>query len=111
MDSRCNQCGTIVIERTSNCPTCGTAMTGPGGLHYGAPTVLNSQAAPTIIIRQSNKPSAIKVMLAVFAGLVALLLGLLVLLLIGVETGPVALLAGLIFATLPVPIYISIILE
>jgi len=110
MDSRCNQCGTVVIEGTANCPTCGTAMTGPGGLHYGAPTVLHSQAAPTIIIRQSNKPSVIKVMLAVFAGLVALLLGLLVLLLIGVETGPVALLAGLIFATLPVPIYISIIL-
>jgi RsiW-degrading membrane proteinase PrsW (M82 family) len=51
-----------------------------------------------------------KVMFGVFAGLVALLLGLIVLYLIGVETGPVALLAGLIFATLPVPVYITLIL-
>lgn len=110
MDSRCNMCGTVVIEGQSNCPTCGAAMSGPGGLHYGQPTVLHSQVAPTIVIRPSNKPSAIKVMLGIFAGLVALLLGLIVLFLIGVETGPVALTAGLIFATLPVPIYISIIL-
>lgn len=100
----------MVIEGQSNCPTCGAAMTGPGGLHLGAPAVLNSQTAATIVIRRSNKPSAIKVMLGIFAGLVALLLGLIVLFLIGVETGPVALTAGLIFATLPVPIYISIIL-
>jgi RsiW-degrading membrane proteinase PrsW (M82 family) len=85
-------------------------MAGQRGIPQDAPTVLHSQIAPTIVIRPSNKPSAIKVMLGIFAGLVALLLGLIVLYLIGVETGPVALTAGLIFATLPVPIYISLIL-
>jgi RsiW-degrading membrane proteinase PrsW (M82 family) len=54
--------------------------------------------------------SAIKIILGIIAALVALLLGLLVLLLIGVETGPVALLVGLVSATLPVPIYLVLVL-
>jgi RsiW-degrading membrane proteinase PrsW (M82 family) len=37
-------------------------------------------------------------------------LGLLVLLLIGIETGPVALLLGLLAATIPVPIYVALVL-
>ena len=110
MDSRCSLCGTTVLEGQSNCPNCGAVMKGPSGSHQAPPIVMYPQSAATIVIRPSNKPSVIKVMLGIFAGLVALLLGLIVLFLIGVETGPVALTAGLIFATLPVPIYISIIL-
>jgi RsiW-degrading membrane proteinase PrsW (M82 family) len=42
--------------------------------------------------------------------LVALFLGLLVLLLIGVETGPVGLLIGIVSAALPVPLYLVLVL-
>ena len=69
-----------------------------------------STPPPTIVIRTTPRISAIRLVLAVFAGLVALFLGLLVLLLIGIETGPVALLLGLITATMPVPIYIALVL-
>src|SRR5215207_3609931 len=69
-----------------------------------------STPPPTIVIRTSPRISAIRLVLAIFAGLVALLLGLLVLLLIGIETGPVALLLGLLTATIPVPIYIALVL-
>jgi RsiW-degrading membrane proteinase PrsW (M82 family) len=54
--------------------------------------------------------TAIKVILGIFAALMALLLGLIVLLLIGVETGPVALLIGLVSATAPVPLYLVLVL-
>jgi RsiW-degrading membrane proteinase PrsW (M82 family) len=54
--------------------------------------------------------SVIKIILGVIAALIALLLGLIVLLLIGVETGPVALLIGIVSATLPVPIYLALVL-
>src|SRR2546423_14820518 len=54
--------------------------------------------------------SVIKIILGIVAALIALLLGLLVLLLIGVQTGPVALLIGLVSATLPVPIYLVLVL-
>src|SRR5215208_2689305 len=69
-----------------------------------------STPLPTIVIRTTPRISAIRLVLAIFAGLVALLLGLLVLLLIGIETGPVALLLGLLTATIPVPIYIALVL-
>jgi len=69
-----------------------------------------SSQAPTIVIRTPPRISAIRLVLAIFAGLVALFLGLLVLLLIGIETGPIALFFGLITATLPVPIYIALVL-
>ena len=69
-----------------------------------------STPPPTIVIRTTPRISAIRLVLAVFAGLIALFLGLLVLLLIGIETGPVALLLGLITATIPVPIYIALVL-
>src|SRR5215218_7659723 len=69
-----------------------------------------STPLPTIVIRPTPRISAIRLVLAIFAGLIALFLGLLVLLLIGVETGPVALLLGFITATIPVPIYVALVL-
>ena len=66
--------------------------------------------APTIIIERSRQVSGIKIALSIFAILVALFLGLLVLVVIGIETGPVALMLGLITATLPVPLYIILVL-
>jgi RsiW-degrading membrane proteinase PrsW (M82 family) len=65
---------------------------------------------PTIIIARSPQVSGIKIALAIFAILVALFLGLLVLIVIGIETGPVALMLGLITATLPVPLYLILVL-
>ncbi len=62
------------------------------------------------LTRRPANRSAIKIILAVIAILAAVLLGLLVLFLIGVETGPVALLIGLVSATLPVPIYLLLVL-
>lgn len=67
-------------------------------------------AAPTIIIARSPQVSGIKIALGIFAILVALFLGLLVLIVIGIETGPVALMLGLITATLPAPLYIILVL-
>jgi len=72
--------------------------------------VANRNIAPPMAIPRPRGRSAIKIILGVIAILVALLLGLLVLLLIGVETGPVALLIGLVSATLPVPIYLVLVL-
>jgi RsiW-degrading membrane proteinase PrsW (M82 family) len=66
--------------------------------------------APAIAVAPSGHSSAIKIALGIAAALIALLLGLLVLLLIGFETGPVALLVGMVFATIPVPIYVTLVL-
>jgi protease PrsW len=66
--------------------------------------------APTILIRTPPRISAIRLVLAVVAGLIALFLGLLLLLVMGLETGPVALLLGLITATIPVPLYVVLVL-
>jgi RsiW-degrading membrane proteinase PrsW (M82 family) len=66
--------------------------------------------APAIAIKSSAGKGAIKIVAAVIGALGALLLGLIVLLLIGVETGPVAFLIGLVSATLPVPIYLVLVL-
>ena len=66
--------------------------------------------APTIIITRSPQVSGIKVALSILAALIALFLGLLVLIVIGIETGPVALMLGLITATIPVPLYIILVL-
>jgi RsiW-degrading membrane proteinase PrsW (M82 family) len=65
---------------------------------------------PTIVIRTSPQISAIRLVLAITAGLMALVLGLLVLLVIGIETGPVAFMLGLVTATIPVPLYIVLVL-
>ncbi len=66
--------------------------------------------ASPIRIKPSASKSIFRIILAITAILVALLLGLIVLLLIGFETGPVALLIGLISATLPVPLYLMLVL-
>lgn len=60
--------------------------------------------------RPSGHTNLIKIVLGIAAALVALLLGLIVLFLIGIETGPVALLIGMLCATIPVPIYVTLVL-
>ena len=65
---------------------------------------------PTIVLRTSPRISAIRIVLALVALFIAIFLGLLVLLLIGIETGPVALLLGFFTATIPVPLYIVLVL-
>src|SRR5712691_8811407 len=69
-----------------------------------------SNLATTIIITPSGNKNAIKIVLGIAAALAALLLGLLVLVLIGFETGPIALLVGLLSATIPVPLYLLLVL-
>jgi RsiW-degrading membrane proteinase PrsW (M82 family) len=66
--------------------------------------------ATPVFVRPSNRQSALKIILAIFAFMVAALLGLIVLLIIGAETGPLPMIIGLICATLPVPIYIMLLL-
>jgi RsiW-degrading membrane proteinase PrsW (M82 family) len=61
-------------------------------------------------IRSSGHQSVFKILLAVFAIMIAAVLGLIVLALIGSETGGIALVIGLICATLPVPIYVMLLL-
>lgn len=78
-------------------------MTFPDPPNYAA-------QAPTIIISRSPQASAIKVVLGILALLVALFLSLLLLIVIGIETGPVALMLGLLTATIPVPLYIILVL-
>ena len=69
-------------------------------------------AGPPIrpVVKSSGHQSAVKIILAVFAIMVAALLGLIVLALIGSETGPVQLIIGMICACLPVPIYVMLLL-
>jgi protease PrsW len=66
--------------------------------------------APTIVIRPMPQTSGIKIALGVIALLISLVLGLLVLLIIGVETGPIPFLLGFIAATIPVPLYVMLVL-
>src|SRR5947209_8238527 len=61
-------------------------------------------------VQTSGHTSAIKIILAIVAAMVACLLGLIVLLLIGSMTGPVGMMIGLTCATLPVPIYVMLLL-
>lgn len=68
---------------------------------------MNSAVIP---LRRSGHQSALKIVFGIFALMVAALLGLIVLLLIGSETGLVQMIIGLICATLPVPIYIMLLL-
>jgi protease PrsW len=65
---------------------------------------------PPMAIKPSGTHNAIKIIAGIVAILIALLLGLIVLLLIGFETGPIALLIGLVSATLPVPLYLVLVL-
>src|SRR5918911_1313960 len=65
---------------------------------------------PNMVLQSKSKMSAIRWMLAIAGSLIGLLLGLIVLLLIGSQTGPVALLIGMVCATIPVPVYLSLLL-
>ena len=65
---------------------------------------------PAAVIRPSSHKSALRIMFGAAAVLVAILLALIVVLLIGFETGPVALLIGLVSATIPVPLYLMLVL-
>lgn len=76
---------------------------------YYKNAAVSSQIA-TITIQRTPQMSVIKVAFAIVGILIALLLGLLVLLVIGIETGPVAFMIGLVAATIPVPIYIILVL-
>jgi len=69
-------------------------------------------AGPVVptVIKPSAQVSIIRLALGAVGTLVALLLGLLVLLVIGTETGPIALFIGFVAATLPVPLYIGLVL-
>jgi RsiW-degrading membrane proteinase PrsW (M82 family) len=69
----------------------------------------SSPVAP-VRLKPSASRNIFKIVLGITAILIALLLGLVVLLLIGVETGPIALLIGLVSATLPVPLYLMLVL-
>ncbi len=62
--------------------------------------------APPLSLRP--RLSAIKILAAVIAILFAVLLGLIVLLVIGAETGLVELIIGMVCAVLPVPIYVML---
>ena len=63
--------------------------------------------APAARPRSNN---AIKIIFGIIAALIGLLLGLIVLFLIGVETGLVAFLIGMVSAVLPVPIYLMLVI-
>ena len=70
-----------------------------------------AQQAVTITMqRQRSGWRAVKVVIGIVCALIALLCGLLLLLLIGYETGPVAFLIGLVTATIPVPLYVILVL-
>ncbi len=68
------------------------------------------QQGPTLVYRPPKRRSAIKIVFGIFALLVALLLGSIVLLLIGAETGLAALIVAMVVAMLPVPVYVMLIL-
>ncbi len=73
-----------------------------------APNPAGYRPAPAI--KPSGNKSAIKIVAGILGALIALLLGLIVLVLIGVETGPVALLIGMVSAVVPVPLYLVLVL-
>jgi protease PrsW len=66
--------------------------------------------AHQIIPKSSAHKGAISLIVSLTAILITLLLGLIVLVLIGFETGPVGLLIGIVSATLPVPFYLMLVL-
>ncbi len=74
------------------------------------PGMANPNVFRAVPIRRSGHNTAIKIAVGIVALLIALLLGLIVLLLIGFETGPVGLLIGLVSATIPVPLYVILVL-
>jgi len=73
-----------------------------------SPNLMNRNLG-AISVKTSSSNKAIKVIFGIIAALIALLLGLIVLLLIGFETGLVAFLIGVVSATLPVPLYLILV--
>src|ERR1043165_6551942 len=69
-----------------------------------------AQQAITITMQRQRSIGAVKIAIGIVCALIALLLGLLLLLLIGYETGPIAFLIGLVTATIPVPLYVILVL-
>src|SRR6185436_3370915 len=69
-----------------------------------------AHATRTITTQRKAQASVIKIAFAIIGILIAVGLGLLVLLVIGIETGPVAFLLGFFAATIPVPIYVILVL-
>jgi len=67
-------------------------------------------ARRTITTQRKAQSNIIKIAFAIVGVLIASILGLLVLLVIGIETGPVAFLLGFLTATIPVPIYVILVL-
>jgi RsiW-degrading membrane proteinase PrsW (M82 family) len=65
---------------------------------------------PAVGLARPGRLSAIKIIAVIIAAMFALLLGLIILLLIGAETGLVELMIGMVCATLPVPIYVMLLL-
>lgn len=78
--------------------------------NFQTPTPEANYPPPPMSIRTSGHTSIIKIIGAIAAILIGLLLGLIVLALIGVETGVVGLLIGFLAATIPVPIYLMLVL-
>ena len=81
-------------------------------MSYPNPYPENAAAnfARTITMERKAQTNVVKVALGIVGLLMALLLGLLVLLVIGIETGPVAFMIGLVTATIPVPLYVILVL-
>ena len=69
-----------------------------------------AHATLTITTQRKAQTSVIKIAFAIIGILIAVGLGLIVLLVIGIETGPVAFLLGFFAATIPVPIYVILVL-
>jgi protease PrsW len=65
---------------------------------------------PRRVVKSSGHQTALKIILGIFALMIAALLGLVVLLLIGSETGAVELIIGMVCASLPVPLYVMLLL-
>jgi len=78
--------------------------------NFQTPNFQPASAGPPLSIKASGHLGVIKVIGAIAAVLIALFLGLIVLALIGVETGVVGLLIGFLAATIPVPIYLLLVL-
>ena len=69
-----------------------------------------AEKAATVVIKRSGQSRVLTFVLGFLAILIASLLGLLVLLVIGVETGPVPFILGFFSAIIPVPLYVSLVL-
>jgi protease PrsW len=77
--------------------------------NYYPPPQYPQDQAPVALVRPRGT-SGVRIALALFAGLTALLLAFLLLIFIAFETGPVGLIIGFLAATIPVPIYLIVVL-